>query len=504
MIIPRSRYDNLNYKPSKFTIAFYLWFSTFIKEDNKPAIAHFMMIDHIFTKHRHKVVEASRGLSKTSLVAVYLLLYFIFLGGRKPNFGEFKYVLLISDTVGQVRDILEHIITVLEENEGLSKHIEVIRKRLDDDPIIIFKTRGKRVYVRGKGSGQKLRGRKAGGGRPDIVIVDDLENEEIVDNPDTLAKLKKWFFGSVLPSVNPNKYEIIFIGTPLHQNSLLVNLLYSDEWKAIQLPACEEFPVDSRKFVSAWKDRFTYDYIMKMYDTYKSSGEELTFYQEYMLEVSPREGLLFDINNLKEFDWYELEKRFSNFTFYVSVDLAVSEKRTADYTSIAVIGIYENNWFLVDGFFGRIKPDETIRYIFNFAYIYKPEAVVVEKVGFQASMKTFIENEMVKKGFFFNLEMIPRTKSKLSVIKSLQPIISFGRLWIPNNRIKSFVAEFRKELMGITHSSILSKHDDVVDSIAQLTQIDLTNAPARYESRGNKDVEAYLNGNETMNNPYIF
>ncbi len=498
MILDRKRY-NEDYIPTKETIEFYIWFKTYIKETNNPAVAHFHIIDHIMRKAQHKVIEASRGLAKTSLVAVYFTLYCIF-KGYKPNFGEFRYILIVSDTVGQVVDIFEHILTTLDENEALAKHIKLVRKRLDDDPLLVFESRGKKIYIKGKGSGQKLRGRKGGGHRPDIIIIDDLENEEIVDNPDTLAKLKKWFFGALLPSVNPNKYEIILIGTPLHQNALLVNLLYSKEWYGIQLPACEKFPCKPSEFISAWKDRFTYNFLNKMYNTFKDTGEEQTFYQEYMLEITPKEGLLYELNQIRWYKRRNLEEIAGKLTYYISIDLAVSEKRTADYTSIIVVGIANNHWFVVDGFFGRIPPDETIRQTFIFAKMYQPEAVVIEKVGFQASMKTFFEKEMLRKGFFFNIEMVSRTKSKLSVFKALQPIVKLGRLWLPEDYIKDFITELKNEMSNVTHTSILSKHDDVLDSLAQLTLIELLETKSLVDNN-EYSIFDYSGYNKS---PYIF
>jgi len=173
----------------------------------------------------------------------------------------------------------------------------------------------------------------------------------------------------------------------------------------------------------------------------------------------------------------------------------VSEEEYADYTSIAVIGVDENNnWFLVDGFYGRIKPDETIDKIFLFVEKWRPYAVVLEKVAFQLSMKTFIQNEMVKRGRFFNLEMVSRTKAKLAVIKALQPIVELGRLWLPKEYLKSFVEELKHEMSLITNDDILAKHDDLVDSIAQLTLIDVLNVtPVGYETNGDFVDDDYTN-----------
>jgi hypothetical protein len=51
-----------------------------------------------------------------------------------------------------------------------------------------------KVQVFGRGAGQKLRGAKAFGSvRPDLIIVDDLENDEQILTEQQRKKLFDWF-----------------------------------------------------------------------------------------------------------------------------------------------------------------------------------------------------------------------------------------------------------------------------------------------------------------------
>jgi phage terminase large subunit-like protein len=128
---------------------------------------------------------------------------------------------------------------------------------------------------------------------------------------------------------------------------------------------------------------------------------------------------------------------------------------------------------------------------------YRPYAVVLEPEEYQMEMKTFIENEMVKRGIFFNLEMVSRTTQKLSVLKSFQPIIELGRFWVPDDIMQNFVEELLNEMSMITNDKILARHDDLIDSIAQLTLINvIAAAPISYDSNFDT-IEAEIN-------PYIF
>ena len=498
MIIKRTRYDKRYYPKNKDTIKHFFWFNTFLEEDNKPAEAHFQLVDHLLSRHKYKVVMCHRGLGKSTKM-IHLILEWLYLS-KKPNFGEFDYILIIQDSVQMVASTFEQILFLIQDTD-LSNFLDIEKSRLGDDPTIYIKHKetNKKMFLKGRGSGQSLRGTRIFGKRPNIVVLDDIENEKEHLTKDSRDKLKNWFYNVVIPSVNPNKYEFIFIGTPIHEDSLLMNLVGSKEWQTLVLPVAEDFPPeDWDKLVTSWKDRFTPKYVKSKFMMYRDAGKERSFYQEYMLEVTPKDDMLFDIKKINKYKLTEFGSNLSKLTYYISVDLAVSEREYADYTAIVVVGVDgSNNWFLVDGYYGRIKPDITIDKIFYYVSKWKPVEVVMEKVAFQLSMKTFIQNEMIKRGKFFNLKMVSRTKNKLAVFKSFQPIVELGRFWIPEDVIKRFTEELLHEMSLITNDSILAKHDDLIDAISQLTLIDMISIEPI-------DNNSFLDYDTQKVNPYVF
>jgi predicted phage terminase large subunit-like protein len=278
-----------------------------------------------------------------------------------------------------------------------------------------------------------------------------------------------------------------------------MNLVNSDSWLAIQLPIAEEYPPqEGKKLISCWPDRFTNEAINESYADYKNLGKASLWFQEHMLVIAPKENLLYSLDNIKRYNSSDMVQNLNNLTYYISIDLAVSERNTADYTSIAIIGVNENNhWFLIDGTFGRFKPDDTIDKLFKYVMKYRPYTVVMEGIAFQMAMKTFIQNEMVKRGIFFSIDMVSRTTQKLSVFKALQPIIELGRFWVPNDTMQDFVEELLNEMAMVTNDKILATHDDLLDSIAQLTLIEVI-AATPISNGDSLDIM------ENEQNPYIF
>jgi len=431
----------------------------------------------------------------STLIGIYLLLYIAFLG-RKPNFGRVDYILYIMDTVGQVGANFEQLIMILEENKELGKHLKIKKSRLGDDPTLYIYNvdLDRMIYFKGRGSGQKMRGTRINGKRPNIILLDDIENDENVESKESRKKLSNWFFNAVIPAVNPNRFEVDFIGTPIHQDSLLINLLEGKgeddffkqyEFAFLQLPAAENLTLGMikgttrDKIISAWSDRFTVGYLRMMYGMYASQDKLTSFWQEYMLQIAPKEDLLYDTSKIHRYKMEDIKEHLSSFTYYISVDLAISESSTADYTALAVIGINENNdWFLVDGFFQRgIQPDKTIEKIFEYVEMYRPYSVILEKVAFQTAMKTFIQKEMLRRNRYFSIDMVTRPNrkgSKLQIFKAFQPIVNMGKFWVPESYMASFVDELFSEMSLITNDKILSRYDDLIDAVAQLTLVNIT------------------------------
>ena len=70
----------------------------------------------------------------------------------------------------------------------------------------------------------KLRGLRWNNKRPNLVVVDDLENDEAVVNRDRREKLKRWFNGALLPCLSDTGIVRV-VGTILHLDSLLESLM---------------------------------------------------------------------------------------------------------------------------------------------------------------------------------------------------------------------------------------------------------------------------------------
>jgi hypothetical protein len=104
------------------------------------------------------------------------------------------------------------------------------------------------------GSGKKLRGLRHGPHRPDLCILDDIENDEQVRNPDQRDKLQSWLTKTVLPLGGAGaKFDCIYIGTILHYDSVLNRTLANPMWRAAKFKALLKWP-DRMDLWERWEE----------------------------------------------------------------------------------------------------------------------------------------------------------------------------------------------------------------------------------------------------------
>lgn len=103
------------------------------------------------------------------------------------------------------------------------------------------------------GSGKKLRGLRHGPYRPDLVVLDDIENDEAVRNPDMRDKLEGWLKKTVLHLGGVGqKFDVVYIGTILHYDSVLNRTLNNPMWHSARFKAMLKWP-DNMALWDEWE-----------------------------------------------------------------------------------------------------------------------------------------------------------------------------------------------------------------------------------------------------------
>lgn len=196
---------------------------------------HMEMWEDACSDEQYVAFAAPRSHAKsTAMTGAYLLAEMLV---RRSQFA-----LLVSDTEGQAVEFLGDIRAVLEENKELRDYFSVkkIVKSTDTNLICQF-THGEMFRITVKGSEQKVRGIKWRNKRPDLIVGDDLENDEIVMNPDRREKFRKWFMNALLPCGSKH-CRVRIVGTILHLDAMLQRLMDDPTWKTRLYASCEVIP----------------------------------------------------------------------------------------------------------------------------------------------------------------------------------------------------------------------------------------------------------------------
>lgn len=338
-----------------------------------------------------------------------------------------------------------------------------------------------------------IRGVRYKGHRPDIIILDDITTNEAKTSEAIQNTINDNFYKSVIPALHPTRYKIFFIGTPISEKDIIHQLSTNPEWVVHKFPICEHFPCSKENFQGAWEDRFPYEAVKAKYDMLAAAGKTQDFYQEYMLEITDLSTLLVEEEDVMWFDYQNVIKHKSYYNFYISTDFATSSKKSADFSTIGVWAVSNNNdWLLVDGQCIRQSMQENIEDLFRYVRKWKPISVGIESSGQQGGFLSIIEEMKQNRNVWFQFAKKPGskepgirpTKDKVHrFVTGVQPKFKQNKIWFPrpetvrntNFRLFELVEEMCAELSKFTMSGGVKtlKHDDAIDLLNQLSEMEI-------------------------------
>lgn len=344
-----------------------------------------------------KLILAPRGIGKTTIDNLLI-------PAKKMLFHEKRYIVPVGSTAETAVEQSENLKNELLDNDTVQSLFDLEKTGTFAKNNWIMKVGGHEVNIRPKGAGQKLRGMLWNGYRPDLIIVDDLEDDESVRNETRRKDLSDWFHGALLNTVDRGKdnWEIIVIGTLLHEDSLLMNLHENPDWDSVVIELCDdEYNSYAPNFMSTKE-------VKELAEQYKNAGKLDVFYREYRnIPIS-----LEDADFRQEyFKYYEENERDengklkhdfahnSNIATFVIADIARSTKiSSADSAIVGVsINMETNQIFVRDVVHGKMHPDEIYDQAINMCKRLKARYLGVEVTGLNEFITYPLRNELSRK-----------------------------------------------------------------------------------------------------------
>lgn len=435
-------------------------------DDPKPTPAfHREMWDLCVSEARYVAIAAPRSHAKsTAITHAYVL--------ASVLFREQQFVVIISDTETQATDFLHDIRVELGENEELRALFGVSKIVKDaQTDLIVQMEDGYQFRIVAKGSEQKVRGLKWRGKRPDLIVGDDLENDEIVLNKDRRDKFKKWIYGAVLPALS-DKGRARFVGTILHMDSFLeAQMPNIRDSRTILTPLSECYLVPGELWASAryrahsdghkeilWPEKFDQTRLTAIRADYVARGFPEVYSQEYLNYPIDESSAFFrreDFLALKDID-RERRKRY-----YAAIDFAISQQQSADYTVIAVAALDDEGFVQIEDIRrGRWDALQIIEEMFSVHQRYQPELFTMEAGAIEKSLGPFLREQMLKRHVYLNLHALTPTKDKQTRARSFQARMRAGSCKFDTQ--SDWFIDLQNEMLRFPRDL----HDDQVDALA--------------------------------------
>jgi predicted phage terminase large subunit-like protein len=178
-----------------------------------------------------------RGFGKSTVACIASPLWCIIGDGtvknhKEPSLGSNliprkHYIFVIKDSFDQSRIELADLKREIEENELFRKDFGDFVGLQTWAASSIVTSNG--VRIDSLGTGMKVRGRRHGPHRPDMIIGDDLENDRHVASEIQRKKVKSWWFRAVLKAGDVD-CDFIVVNTILHRDSLQAYLQTLPDW----------------------------------------------------------------------------------------------------------------------------------------------------------------------------------------------------------------------------------------------------------------------------------
>ncbi len=473
-----SKLQAVKYKALKNLVSFRYLLLQGDGSDVLPAEFHYEWSDLLLNGKKHTAIQGFRESAKTNYAIRSFLLYSIVFPSKDRD-----YIILIkaNDTLAcnKLKEAEREYLSNPVLRANLKKINEQSSKCFDID---VLGPLGDEINVRieAYGKGASIRGLANIDRRPRVCLIDDPQDIEDSESETIQESDWNWFLSDVM--FLGQSTRIFLIGNNLGEKSIAERVFQNADmlnFETHKVPAIVNG-------VSAWPSKFKLLDIETERENYRKLGKLNVWYREKMCEALADETRTFQ---REDFVYYppqnaiEIAKRCN---VYIACDLAISEKKSADYTALIVVGVDKDGyWYVLDLVYGHLNPTETIDQIFNLVSRWRPMKVGIEKIAYQKALIHFIEKEKIKRNIMFSTMELVAEKEKELRIKALQPRFKSKMILFPE--YSSWLGELETELLMFPKCL----HDDLPDAFAYIPSMVTTPIGMRM-SLGDTIIPNYL------------
>ena len=422
-------------------------------------------------EHKYLSIAAPREHAKSTIINFDYVLHRIL-------YKKKRFILIVSNPFKKGAAYLEAIKKELSENEKLKNSFPPIKITKDAEGDSVFThADGFETKVMCKGVEQigTVRGIKFKYSRPDLIIMDDIEDDEMVKNPERRAELQANVDEALIPAGERGVCQYIIIGTILHDDSQLAKMVGKDKYPEYHKMFYRALKEDN---TALWPEKMTAEDLIKL-----QKEKPSVFAKEYQNDPVSGSNVRFDKKDFRY--WRQESDRYILFgeqnevlstgllrecRAAIACDLAWKEKRSSDSTAIMPGFLTPSNDILIETYINKIgmRPDEFIEQIFLMVNRLRIVTGSDVPVGFEKAMleqvtKYLLKQDMKKRNDYITTKELLWDADKETRIEiRLQP------------RYAQHVI-YHRQGMGELENQLVrfpsAVHDDLCDAAQSLVQL---------------------------------
>ena len=304
-----------------------------------------------------------------------------------------------------------------------------------------------------RGRGQSPRGLRYKENRPDYIVIDDLDDDELVENEARVSKMTDWVKEALFGSFSAKGGRFIMVGNLIGKNSVLANIA------AIETVYVLQVNVRDKNGEPSWPEYWTDERIKakELFMGYRS------FQKEYMNNPITK-GAVF------KNDWVRWKKlpalhKYESIVAYCDPSFKGTTKN--DYKAIKVWGKIGTELHNIKAFVRQCSTSEMVRWFYDL-HESMPEGVLCDYYMEANFLQDIILDEFTTEGNLrgYQLPIRPdqrKKPDKYQRVEAVSPLWERGFVWY-NEALKTD----RDMLTGIEQTLSFEKgsrtHDDAPDA----------------------------------------
>lgn len=437
-----------------------------------PAEMHYELVE-ILQESGAAVVRMPRGYAKTTLaqgIALWCLLY-----------GKRHFVMMVGKSAETAQEAALVPVIECEENERIRQDFGEQRTSWwnADRGYRLKRTQGVLLPV---GRGEPVRGRKIGQYRPDLILADDIEDEDLARNPKRVKQLLRWWLGSVLPSL-AHGGTAVWLGTSLSGKSA-ITLLMDAEWRyedSEEPPLCRRFSyaAENEDGESTWPAHWPIERLQAK----KAQIGSTAYNREFLHKPEPVGGI-FRGEWLK---FYREDELPAGCLTAMAIDPSARAKETSNFKAVGVVSkdLKRQDYFCRHAWIRRESLTAMCTKICDLFELYRPKFVVIETNGYQELVKDELQRVARARGLRLPIVTVEHKIAKEVRIQTLQPIAENGQLhFLKRHSDQDLLVE---QLLYYPSSNVEDDGPDMLEmAIEKLSPFRADRQPGRYERVGER------------------